>query len=156
MRLKNVVTTLLMMLAIFVLAPYSYGQNYPTGYAGATVSITAASSFTVSVTNQAIVTVTTGTRVVVHDAQFICNSDVSVAVTMSLGFGTATLPTVGAGLIWSNVKTDASKFQGISKGAGWPNVVARGSSNEDLRLTMTVPTGGACSYSINYSTEATR
>jgi hypothetical protein len=125
----------------------------PSGY---TVAVAWGSSVNLAVTNTALVTVSAGTRVIVHRANLICGSTVSVAVTASLGFATATLPTTGAGLIWASVGgTTASQFQGIQDGAGWPNVIGVGASDEDLRLTMSVPTGGACTVSLTYSTEAT-
>lgn len=124
----------------------------PTGYSTA---VAWGSSVNLAVTNTALVTVGSGLRVVLHRANFTCASTVSVAVTVSLGFATATLPSSGAGLIWAGMVTGASAFQGLQDGTGWPNVLGVGASDEDLRLTMTVPTGGSCQISLTYSTEST-
>lgn len=124
----------------------------PSGY---TSSVAWGSSVNLAVTNTALVTVASGTRIVLHRANFLCGSTVSAAVTVSLGFATATLPSSGAGLIWAGMVTSASSFQGLQDGAGFPNVLGVGASDEDLRLTMTVPTGGACTVSLTYSTEIT-
>lgn len=123
----------------------------PTGY---TTTVTISSSNTVAVTDNAIVTVSAGTRIVVNQIQFTCNASTSAKVTFSIGFGTSTLPTSGAGLIWEDIETTATTLSGISKGSGWPNVVGFGASDEDLRVTHTVPTGGSCSTSVTYRTES--
>lgn len=134
-------------------SPTRGGLNVtPAGY---TSAVAWGSSVNLAVTNSAMITVAAGTRIVLHRANFLCGSTVSVAVTVSLGFATATLPTTGAGLVWAGMVTGASAFQGIQDGTGFPNVLGVGASDEDLRLTMTVPTGGACTLSLTYSTEPT-
>lgn len=122
-----------------------------TGY---TVAVGWGSSVNLAVTNTALVTVSAGSRIILHEASVTCNSDVSVAVTVSLGFGAAAIPSTGSGLIIPGLKTSASSFQGIVRGVGWPNVLHSGADGNDLFLTMTAPTGGECGVMITYSTEA--
>lgn len=124
----------------------------PTGY---TTVVAWGSSVNLAVTNSALVTVGAGLRIVLYRANLTCASTVSVAVTVSLGFGASTLPASGAGLIWAGMVTAASQFQGLQDGSGWPNVLGLGADGEDLRLTITVPTGGSCQVSLTYSTETT-
>lgn len=123
----------------------------PTGY---TTNVAWSSSFTVAVTNTALVTVGSGTRIVLHRAELLCGSDVSATVTAKLGFGAATIPTTGAGIIFDQPAMKASEFQGhIPGSAGWPNVIGVGADGEDLRFTLSVPTGGTCTINVQYSTE---
>lgn len=123
-----------------------------TGY---TVAVAWASSITVgasAVTDAALVTVGAGTRVVLNRYSFLCGSTVTATVTMSLGFGAATVPASGAGLVATLPATTASQFQGIAE--TFTSFYPSGASGEDLRITVSSPTGGACTINILYFTES--
>ena len=141
-------------LTALTMSPVNSGLE--TSPAGRTAVVTITSAVTATgasaPTDSAMVTVAAGTRVVVYRVVILCGSTVSTAVTATMGFGTATIPSV-TGKIASMPATTASAFQGYTDNPGYPNIIGMGASDEDLRLTMSAPTGGQCTVSVTYTTE---
>lgn len=118
--------------------------------------VSSGSSVTVpAIVDEALVTVATGTRIILHGFAIECSNTVTVAVTARLGFGTANVPAdKTAGLIYEMAGTTPDTRGGINALHGWPNVEAVGGDGEDLRLTMSAPTGDACNVAYKYTLEA--
>jgi hypothetical protein len=104
-------------------------------------------------TNQALVTVSAGTKIVITEALADCDAANSGATAVRLGFAAATLPsaatTGAAGIVLSHPGIVAGSGVGRGTGAG---IVATGGDGEDLRLTMEAATGGSCVVNISYFT----
>jgi len=104
-------------------------------------------------TDAAIVTVGAGTKIVVTRVTMSCDAGNTGPINAVVGFGTATMPsrahTGVAGILHG--------FDGIPAGGGatfgdGSGILGVGADNEDLRMTMEDPAGGACSVSASYYT----
>lgn len=106
-----------------------------------------------SQTNAAIVTVSAGTKIVVTRASMKCDGSTTGPTNALLGFGTATIParahtgTTGIVAAFDGIPAGGGSVEGT--GAG---ILAIGADDEDLRLTMEDPAGGACSVTVSYYT----
>jgi len=108
-------------------------------------SITSRTNFAGSQTDQAIKSVSAGTKIGIQSLIFNCSAATSVSVSFRIGFGTATVPT-GDGVLLSSPGLEASHLSGlVYKG---PTVV--GADDEDLRITMDAPTSGSCDLDYVY------
>lgn len=94
--------------------------------------------YTTAQTDVAQVTVGAGTIIVLTSFMFTCDNANTVNVNALLGFGTATVPT-GAGNVGSHAGIAPGSAFGRGNGAG---MIGVGADNEDLRVTVSVPTGG--------------
>lgn len=104
-------------------------------------------------TNVALVTVSSGTKIVVTRVSVKADGSNSGPVNCTVGFATATLATPGttsgAGILLDH--------QGISAGGGsvegnGSGILGVGADGEDLRYTCEDPAGGALTISVSYYT----
>jgi hypothetical protein len=113
-------------------------------------TITFAQQFTTAQTNQPLVSVATGTKIIVTGFLITANNANTVNVSAVLGFGTATVPGTGnAGIIGAH--GGIAPGSGFGQGAGGA-IVGAGADDEDVRLTSGVPTGGDIWVTIKYFT----
>jgi len=104
-------------------------------------------------TNAAIVTVGSGSKIVVTRSAMKCDDGNSGPVNAVIGFGASTLParahTGVAGIIDTY---DGIPAGGGSVTGGGSGILGVGADGEDLRITMEDPAGGACSIIVSYYT----
>lgn len=107
-------------------------------------------NFTAAQTDTPLVTVSAGTIIVVTGFMITCHNANTVNVSARLGFGTASVPAYGnAGIMGSHPGIAPGSGFGRGGGAG---IIGVGADNEDLRLTISVPTGGSCDVTVSYYT----
>lgn len=111
--------------------------------------VTFEASYTTTQTNLAIVSVSSGSRIVLTQAQAIVSADTSVNVNFRIGFGASLTPTAGTGVVLTHPGILASSGSGVSRGDG-SGVIGIGGDGEDLRITNSVPTGGELRVLISY------
>jgi hypothetical protein len=104
-------------------------------------------NFTAAQTNTAIVTVSTGTKIVVTQVQVTVDNASTVFPQVIIGFATATTPTT-TGVVASHPGVPAGG--GFTRGDG-SGILGIGADDEDLRITTTGTVGGngcdvVCSY----------
>lgn len=104
-------------------------------------------------TNAALVTVSSGTRIVVTRASMKCDASTTGPTNAVLGFGASTIPS----RTHTGTAAIVAAFDGIPPGGGIAEgngggILGIGGDGEDLRLTMEDPAGGACSVSITFYT----
>lgn len=94
-----------------------------------------------------------GTAVVVTRVTALCDKANSVDVRVKVGFGTSTLPSDATG------GTDGilADHPGVPAGGGFTigdgtGILGIGASNEEVRYTVEVPTGGAVTVTVTYFT----
>lgn len=134
---------------------YSNRAGIPWVMGGHPNVVTTQYYWTTAQTNDPIVTIATGLKVVVTRASVTCSNANSVNVQVRLGFGTATLPTAptdgnaatGLLLVHEGVAAGSGVVEGV--GAG---ILGVGADDEDLRITTSAATGGSCSALISYYT----
>lgn len=99
-------------------------------------------------TNAALITVSTGTKIVVTSYVVKCDQDNTGDYDIRIGFGTANTPSA------DNDGDLIAELSGIAPGSGVTSgpIMAIGGDDEDVRLTMDDPAGGACSIWLNYFT----
>lgn len=104
-------------------------------------------------TNTAIVTVSSGTKIVVTRVSSMADAANSVDVAVRVGFGTASVPTPGtggtAGILADHPGIPAGGGYTVGNGSG---IIGVGADDEDLRYTCEVPTGGSITISVTYFT----
>ena len=111
--------------------------------------------WTTAQTDDPIVTVAGGLKIVVTKASVYCSNANTVNVAARLGFGASTLPTLptdgntAVGIILSAANIAAGS--GIVEGDG-SGILGVGADGEDLRITTTAATSGACRSVIAYYT----
>lgn len=110
--------------------------------------VTLEAEYTAAQTNTAIVTVSTGTIIVVTQIQATVDEATTVGVGLRVGFATATTPTTTGVVVTHPGMVPGS---GISRGDGG-GILGIGADNEDLRITSDVPTGGALRILVSYYT----
>jgi hypothetical protein len=99
--------------------------------------------------NTALVSTTSGTLTVTY-ALVTCSPATSITVPWRLGFAAATLPaaaTTGAAGVFSSGWFSTAGSAGLSQPF---TGTAIGAAGEDLRLTMSQPTGGQCNVVLHY------
>lgn len=102
-------------------------------------------------TNTALVTVSSGTRIVVTRITAVTSKATSVNVSILIGFHATTTPTT-TGVVLAHPNAGAG--EGIQEGNGG-GILGIGGDGDDLRLTSSVPTGGALDIVMTYFTIAT-
>ena len=110
--------------------------------------VTIEAAYTAAQTDTAIVTISTGLKIVVTQIQFVCDNANTVDVGVRVGFGTANTPTT-TGVVLTHPGVAAGS--GVSRGDG-SSIVGVGADNEDLRVTSEVPTTGSCRVLVSYYT----
>lgn len=103
-------------------------------------------------TDVALITVSSGSKIIVTQAELACAYSTSVAVSFVIGFGAANTPTT-TGVVMADPGTQAAGHSGISRGNG-SGILGTGADGEDLRYTNSVPTGGSCDIVVSYFTVA--
>ncbi|MGH2359811.1 MAG: hypothetical protein ACRDGM_04620 [bacterium] len=108
-------------------------------------------TFTTSKDDFALVAVSAGTIIRVSHLHFTCSNANTVNVDMRIGFATTSLPATTTGGAAKVILSHPGIAPGSGIATSRPGVV-EGASNEDLMLTMTVPTSGACRVVADYET----
>jgi hypothetical protein len=109
---------------------------------------TVRAQYTSTQTNAAIVTISTGTKLVVTRVSVACNAALTAATSVLIGFGLTTTPTT-AGVVYSHPGIGGAIFsQSVGSGAG---VLGAGADNEDLRITTGTITAGALDVAVTYA-----
>jgi hypothetical protein len=104
--------------------------------------------YTAAQTNAAIITVSSGTIIVVTQIQATLDEATTVGVGLRVGFATATTPTTTGVVLTHPGMVPGS---GISRGDG-SGILGIGADGEDLRITSEVPTTGALRILVSYYT----
>lgn len=104
--------------------------------------------------NVAMVTVSSGTKIVVTRVTVTADGDNDNPVNVTVGFGTSTLATPDTTTAGTGILAD---FQGVPAGGGaqigdGSGILGVGADNEDLRYTCEDPVGGAITISVSYYT----
>lgn len=112
--------------------------------------LTLEAAYTAAQTDTAIVTVSSGAKIVVTAIEAVCDAANSVDVGLRIGFGATNTPTT-TGVVLSHPGILALSGSGIGKGNG-AGIVGVGADGEDLRITSEVPTGGSLRVVVSYFT----
>ncbi len=112
--------------------------------------VTIEAAYTAAQTNTAIVTISTGLKIVVTEVEAICANSNTVDVGVRIGFGASTTPTT-TGVVLTHPGIAASSGSGVIRGTG-SGILGVGADNEDLRITCDVPTGGSIRALVSYFT----
>jgi hypothetical protein len=100
--------------------------------------------------NAALITISTGSKIVITQIQVIAGTDVSTTPSVLIGFGTANTPAIGnAGNVLSHPAIPGGG--GVSRGDG-SGIIAVGADDEDLRYTTGTITGGSVHCLVSYYT----
>lgn len=127
---------------------YANRQGIPFVLTGHMNPITLRTNYTGAQTDAALVTISTGLKIVVLRCTVVADKANTVDVAVRIGFGTANTPT-GAGTILSHPGIAAGG--GVAEGNGG-GILGVGADNEDLRITSEVPTTGSIDVVITYFT----
>lgn len=103
-------------------------------------------------TDAALVTVSSGTKIVVTRLTVICDNANTGDCRVAIGFGTANVPTntlTGVNGLLVDGSFDGGAGVTIGDGSG---IIGVGADNEDLRLTCSDPAGGNIRISYSYYT----
>ncbi len=125
---------------------YANRHGIPFMMGGHMNSVTRRDNFTTAQTDQALVTVSGGTKIVVTRQKVTADNANSVDVQVRVGFGATNTPTA-VGVVGSH--------PGIPPGGGYTEgngggILGIGADGEDLRLTSEVPTGGSIDVVTTY------
>jgi hypothetical protein len=106
--------------------------------------------FTAAQTDQALVTVGAGVKIIVSAASALLSAAGSATAGIRIGFATATLAAASS----SGVNGIVLTHSGVAVGSGVVSdeVPVAGAANEDLRITCAEPTGGSWRVLIKYHT----
>lgn len=107
-------------------------------------------NFTAAQTDAALLTISTGLKIVVTRVTVTTDNANSVNVSVRIGFGTSTVPAYGNNGI-------VAGHPGIPPGGGFTigdgsGILAVGADDQDLRITCGVPTSGSITVTISYYT----
>lgn len=111
-------------------------------------TITLEVAYTAAQTDAAIITISTGSKIVVTQCLMDADNANTVDVGFRVGFGTANTPTT-TGVVLSH--PGIAPGSGVSRGNG-AGIVGVGADNEDLRITSEVPTTGSIRIVTSYYT----
>lgn len=123
-----------------------HGVPYVMGGHPNIVSLEAA--YTAATTNEPIITVGAGVRIVVTQIQVTADNANTVDVGVRIGFGATTTPTT-TGVVLSH--PGIAPGSGVSRGDG-SGILGIGADGEDLRITSEVPTTGSIRVVVSYYT----
>lgn len=110
--------------------------------------VTVEAEYTAAQTNTAIVTVSSGSKIVITAIQVTCDNANTVDVGLRVGFGATTTPTT-TGVVLSH--PGIAPGSGVVRGDG-SGILGVGADGEDLRITSEVPTSGAIRVVATYYT----
>ncbi|MCJ2530810.1 MAG: hypothetical protein LN413_00615 [Candidatus Thermoplasmatota archaeon] len=110
--------------------------------------VTLRANFTTSQTDQALVTVAGGLKIVVTRISALLSNAASVDVDVLIGFGAVNTPTT-TGVVLSH--PDIAPGSGVVEGSG-AGILGVGADGEDLRLTSGAPTSGSLDIVMSYYT----
>jgi hypothetical protein len=110
--------------------------------------VTIEAAYTSAQTDAAIVTISTGMKIVVTQIQATCDNANTVDTGLRVGFGTANTPTT-TGVVLTHPGIPAGS--GVSRGDG-SGIIGIGADNEDLRITSEAPTTGSLRILVAYYT----
>lgn len=110
--------------------------------------VTVEAAYTAAQTDTAIVTISTGLKIVVTSIQATCDNANTVNTAIRVGFGTANTPTT-TGVVLTHPGIPAGSGVGRGDGSG---IIGVGADNEDLRITSGVPTTGSLRVVVSYFT----
>jgi hypothetical protein len=106
-----------------------------------------------AMTDQALISVSAGSRIAVTAIKVLASSENSVAVDVRIGFGSANVPAASLTPV-SGLLLDARAIPaggGVAEGHG-AGVIAMGGDGEDLRMTSEAPTAGHLTVTVSYYT----
>lgn len=127
---------------------YANRAGIPFHIGGHPNIVTVEAAYTAAQTDTAIVTVSTGTIIVVTAIALTLDEATTVGVGCRVGFGTANTPTT-TGVVATH--PGLVPGGGIVQGDG-SGILGIGADNEDLRITSEVPTGGSLRVKVTYFT----
>ena len=110
--------------------------------------LTLRATYTGAQTDTAVVSVSTGSKIVVTQAQVTVSNATTATPSMILGFGTANTPTT-TNVVMAHPGIPGGG--GVSRGDG-SGILGIGADDADLRITISVPTGGALDIVVSYFT----
>lgn len=110
--------------------------------------VTIEAAFTGAQTDTALVTISTGLKIVVTQVQVLTDNANTAFPQCRIGFGTANTPTT-TGVVLTHPGLPAGG--GVSRGDG-SGILGIGADNEDLRITCAAPTGGSLRALVTYFT----
>lgn len=108
--------------------------------------VTIRTNFTTAKTNQVLVSVGSGFKVVVTRCSVLVDNGCSVDVGARVGFGASSTPS-GTGVVLSHPGIAAGS--GVVEGNG-SGMLGVGADGEDVRITSEVPTGGSIDVMLSY------
>jgi len=111
---------------------------------------TISTNYAAAQTDTALVTVATGLKIVVTGFMFTAHNANSVNVSVRIGFGTVNTPAYGAAQL-IGTHPGVGPGSGFGRGSG-SGIIGVGADDQDLRLTMSVPTGGSCDLTASFYT----
>ena len=127
---------------------YANRHGIPWVIGGHPNVVTIRANYTGAQTDQAIVTVGAGTKIVVTRCTVDADNADSVDVQARVGFAASTTPTT-TGVVLSHPGIAAGS--GLVEGNG-SGILGIGADGEDLRITSEVPTGGSIDVVVSYYT----
>jgi len=127
---------------------YANRHGIPFVIGGHPNIITLRANYAAAQTDTAIITVSSGTKIVVTRCSVTVDKACSVDVQARIGFATATTPTT-TGVVLSHPGIAAGS--GVVEGNG-SGILGIGADDEDLRITSEVPTGGSIDVVVSYYT----
>lgn len=123
-------------------------NGVPIVLGGAPNIVTVAAEYTSAQTNTAIVTISTGSKIVVTACEVTLSNANTVNTGWYVGLATATTPTTSQVL---NTHPKGAAGSGVMVGNG-SGIIGMGADNEDIRITSDAPTTGALRVRISYFT----
>lgn len=105
-------------------------------------------TYTGAQTDVALVSVAAGTKIVVTQAQVTVSNATTATPSVIIGFGTANTPTT-TGVVLAHPGIPGGG--GVSRGDG-SGILGIGADDADLRITISVPTGGTLDVVVSYFT----
>lgn len=127
---------------------YANRHGIPWVMAGHPNIVTIRLNSTAANTDQAIVTVSAGTKIVVTRVSVTADNANTVDVAVRIGFGAVNTPTT-TGVILSH--PGIAPGSGVVEGTG-SGILGVGADDEDLRITSEVPTTGSIDTVVSYYT----
>ncbi len=112
--------------------------------------VTIEAAYTAAQTDTAIVTVSSGLKIVVMSCTVVVSAATSVVVGWRVGFGATNTPTT-TGVVNTHPGVVALSGSGLGEGNG-AGMVGVGADGEDLRITSDVPTSGSLRVRTSYFT----
>lgn len=105
-------------------------------------------TYTAAQTDVALVTVATGLKIVVTQIQVTVSNATTATPSVIVGFGTVNTPTT-TGVVLAHPGIPGGG--GVSRGDG-SGILGIGADDADLRITISVPTGGTLDVVVSYFT----